>query len=329
MLDIIQNSEIQPLLVQLSLLVVLVAGWAIVFVLFLKTAIEYVNGRADGRTPSLFAFTTAFFVSVVWYACVVFSGHAMYETTLLPRLLFFFFITQCLRGRLIGFPSTKMTKSTRLMYYVTLDILNVLMTLIVLANYDHTFASYDAVTFPIIEESLRALTSIRSGNDAMRLVSFIVSMASLFCAFLVIAFDAVEKRSKRTIKYDAVCFFFPTLAFLAMNYIKFPTPFFKAIVSLTVVVISVFMMIFYLRKERKSILRRATTIDANVRLIDEAIERLAVNGNSSGTKKVIFSTVVGILAKNKSTQNIIFKKKYPKHKEAVVRQIAAELKVEI
>jgi len=299
-------------LIEISTSLIFVA-WAVcslqLVVMFSKCANLHIQDKTDARTPSLFGFSIISFISILWFLISIFKGRVHTQVSLLPRFIFFVFLTQNLKSRMLGFPSIKLGKKAKMFIYMLTDALLFIVVCIVIYSVDFEPIYDDKFTLSVLLKTSHYLLDMSSSTSGFFITNLFI-FVSYFIALAITAFDAMENRSKRTLIYDVVAFLLPISLCVVYNCMTSIVA--RVVVSNLTISIAIICMYAYMNKDYKSILKRANGIEMTVRIINEAIIYLSRNGYTDDTDTV--KVVLDILSENKTTRDVVLNKRYLRRK---------------
>jgi hypothetical protein len=264
-------TEIVGMILFIELFILTVASGIYYIVNSIRTSYLYILDGADSRSVAVACFSPIYVLAVIMGLKAVVIKYISAEIDIFIVLTYLAFLVQLLRGRLIGYPSTRIALKNK-------NILFIFTCVFFLIALGGTIASYrtnagfiiNNYSYENISKTVFSFLSISFLKSPI-LIVFTLLPSIMFTIF-IIYFDWKEHRSKKTLFQDRLLFI-PIIIHIVFNFI--PYNFITGTIAHFAFHGIIIIIFAHMRDEFESIFRLSEGVNSKIASCNRLIEILA------------------------------------------------------
>jgi len=281
----------------------------------------YLNNKLDAQVLNLTSFNISFLIIVIMGFIHVFSGNFSSKLGYFNLLNVMLLNMNLLRSRLLSFPALYFTKKHRMYLYSACNILFVISSIFIL--YFFVFTPVQTFTYFTNETILTIFNYLLNLTPGM---GFHMSLFNIFLiipifiyAGLILYFDIVEKRSKRTIFADKLLLVLPFT--LLVNSISTSKILFY--LSPLLFFIYYFIIFFVMVSTYRTLIYRSSETSITLESYKNLIRTIAKNNIPGKNKEHIKNSIAHMLNSdnNDALRKQLFEIRWNKREKEILNEI--------
>jgi hypothetical protein len=309
------------LIIELAIFVV--ASGIYYLVNSIRTCYLYVSDGADPRSVAIACFSPIYILAAIMGFRSVLTGVISAEIDIFIILTYLAFLTQLLRGRLLGYPSTRIRINVKNILFILTCVLSLVSIIGTIVCYKtNTGFTIENLSYSNISKTVFSFLSITFLAPLTLLIFTLVP--SLIYTIMILYFDWKERRSKKTLFQDRLLFI-PIIVHIMYNLIPYNS--ITGTIAHFAFQIIVLIVFIHMKDEFESIFRLARGVNSKIASCNKLVEVLSRKKTYSRNDLIKINFIAEQLKKDKSLKDVVLNKShiFSPRRRKVIKKIKESL----